>query len=75
MEYLQTFVWVYSLQASKGALSTTFISDVLRLNFLFFLFRAEKLQESLLFLWLRYQYYDRCTSFSVIFTLIDHPYF
>ena len=24
MEYLQTFVWVCSLQASKGALSTTF---------------------------------------------------
>ena len=73
MEYLQAFVWVQSLQAPYDALSTTFFFLVaLRLNYLFFLFGAEKLQEFRLLLLLGYQCYDRCTPFSVIFTLIDH---
>ena len=51
MEYLQAFVWVQSLQAPDDALSTTFFFLVaLRLNYLFFLFGAEKPQEFHLFL-------------------------
>jgi len=50
MEYLQAFVWVQSLQAPYDALSTTFFFLVaLRLNYLFFLFGAEKLKEFHLF--------------------------
>ena len=44
-----------------------FFSVDLRLNYLFFIFGAEKPQEFHLFLWLGYQCYDRCTPFSVIF--------
>ena len=75
-EYLEAFVWAQSLQAPYGTFSTTlFFSVALRLNYLFFLFGAEKLQEFFLLLLLGYQCYDRCTPFSVIFTLIDHPCF
>ena len=58
-----------------GCFKHLFFSVALRLNYLFFLFGAEKLQEFRLLLLLGYQCYDRCTPFSVIFTLIDHPYF
>ena len=58
-----------------GCFKHLFFSVALRLNYLFFLFGAEKLQEFRLLLLLGYQCYDRCTPFSVIFTLIDHPCF
>jgi len=58
-----------------GCFKHLFFSVALRLNYLFFLFGAEKLQEFRLLLLLGYQCYDRCTPFSVIFTLIDHSCF
>jgi len=58
-----------------GCFKHLFFSVALRLNYLFFLFGAEKLQEFCLLLLLGYQCYDRCTPFSIIFTLIDHPCF
>ena len=75
MEYLQAFIWVYSLQVSQDAIRITFSFSCFETRLSFLPIWSWKTPGISLTFIIGYQCYDRCTPFLVIFTLIDHPCF